>query len=207
MTIIVRSGTRVMFTGDSITDCRRLDTDNPLGYGYPLRVAGQWDLAHPDRSPVWMNSGISGNRVVDLQGRWQTDVLEARPDLVSVLVGINDCGFHFALDFDEVTAAEYRAGYRELLRPLADAGIQLILIEPFLLPVSEDQLKWRDDLDAKIDVVHELAEQYGATLIEADRMFTELAEQTGPEHWAADGVHPTAAGHQALADAWLQQVQ
>lgn len=85
-------------------------------------------------------------------------------------------------------------------------GVQLILIEPFLLPVNEDQRKWRDDLDAKIDVVHGLAAQYGAALIKADQMFAELAAQTGPAHWAADGVHPTAAGHQALAEAWLCEV-
>jgi lysophospholipase L1-like esterase len=80
------------------------------------------------------------------------------------------------------------------------------LIEPFLLPVTDEQWKWREDLDAKIQVVRELAREYQAWLIAADGMFAELAATTGPEYWAFDGVHPTAAGHQALAEAWLRQV-
>jgi lysophospholipase L1-like esterase len=206
MTITLQTGTRIMFTGDSVTDCHREETDNPLGYGYPLLASGQWGMRHPDRSPVWLNSGISGNRLADLRSRWQADVLDARPDVVSILVGINDCGFHFSHDFDEVTASEYRDGYHELLGPLAAAGARLILIEPFLLPVIDEQWKWREDLDAKIQVVRELAREYQAWLIAADGMFAELAATTGPEYWAFDGVHPTAAGHQALAEAWLRQV-
>lgn len=207
MSITLEAGTRVMFTGDSITDCRREETDNPLGYGYPLRVVGAWGLANPDRAPIWLNSGISGNRVVDLTGRWRSDVLDAEPDVVSVLIGINDCGFRYSFDFDEVTATQYHDGYSALLEPLAAAAVRLIVIEPFLLPVNDDQRWWREDLDPKIQVVRDLAKQYGAELIAADGMFAELAAATGPEYWAADGVHPTAAGHQALAEAWLRRVQ
>jgi lysophospholipase L1-like esterase len=206
MSIPLSSGAKVMFTGDSITDCRRLETDNPLGYGYPLRVAGQWAFAHPDRSPDWLNSGISGNRVADLTQRWQTDVLDQQPDVLSVLVGINDCGFRYSLDFPEVPTAEYEDRYSALLAPLAAAGVRLILIEPFLLPVNDDQRRWREDLDPKIQAVRDLARRYNAELIAADGMFAELAAETGPEYWAADGVHPTAAGHQALAEAWLRHV-
>jgi lysophospholipase L1-like esterase len=207
MTIRLETGTRVMFTGDSITDAeRRLGQDNPLGYGYPLRVAGQWGLAHPDRSPSWLNTGISGNRVQDLTARWQEDVLAAEPDVVSILVGINDCGFHFSMGFDEVTTKEYEDGYRSLLQPLAERGVALILIEPFLLPVSADQHNWRPDLDAKIQAVRRLSIEFGTYLVAADGMFAELAATSGNATWAADGVHPTAAGHAALAAAWLRQV-
>jgi lysophospholipase L1-like esterase len=206
MTITLETGTRVMVTGDSITDCERTVGENPLGYGYPLRVAGQWGLRHPDRQPVWLNTGISGNRVSDLTGRWQADVLDARPDVVSILVGINDCGLHYSLGFDKVTTEEYRDGYRRLLEPLAERGVKLILIEPFLLPVAEDQYGWRPDLDAKIQVVRRLADEFDAHLIAADGMFAGLAATSGNATWAADGVHPTAAGHAALAEAWLGQV-
>ncbi|MFF0343690.1 SGNH/GDSL hydrolase family protein [Kribbella sp. NPDC004875] len=202
--IELADGARVMFTGDSITDCHRRDTDNPLGYGYPLLVAGQFGRRTPDRVPVWMNSGISGDTLAGLGSRWQSDVLDARPDVVSILIGINDTGYRFSFGHEEVPAESYRAGYRRLLEPLAD--VQLVLIEPFLLPVKEDQWAWRADLDAKIQVVRELAREFGAALVAADGMFAELAASTGPEHWLFDGVHPTPAGHQALAESWLRQV-
>jgi lysophospholipase L1-like esterase len=207
MAITLKPGSTVMFTGDSITDCHRLETDEPLGYGYPLGVAGQWGLSHPERPVRWLNSGISGNKVLDLEPRWKQDVLDTGADVVSILVGINDATWHtHAEDGRVIPAEEFRDGYDRLLTPLAEAGTALILIEPFLLPVSAEQRAWRADLDEKIGVVRDLAKTYEAELLEADRMFTELAEATGPEYWAPDGVHPGPAGHAALAAAWLRLV-
>ncbi|MFF7987899.1 GDSL-type esterase/lipase family protein [Streptomyces sp. NPDC007901] len=94
MTITVRPGSTVMFTGDSITDCQRLASEDGLGFGYPLRVAGEWGLRRPDRPVTWLNTGIGGHKVMDLEARWQTDVLDAHPDVVSILVGVNDMGWH-----------------------------------------------------------------------------------------------------------------
>lgn len=219
MTITLRPGSTVMFTGDSITDCQRLESEHGLGFGYPLRIAGEWGLRHPERAVTWLNSGIGGNKVMDLEPRWQTDVLDARPDVVSILVGINDVGWHtYAPDGYVIPTEDYAAGYDRLLAPLAEAGVDLILIEPFLLPIRgpvevgdahlgvEVRKEWRADLDPKIQVVRELAREYGAHLLAADGMFAELAATTGPEYWAADGVHPTPAGHAALAAAWLRLV-
>lgn len=205
MSISLTTGTRVMFTGDSITDCRRLETDNPMGYGYPLLVSGQWGLVHPDRRPVWMNSGISGNTAADLRTRWQDDVLAAEPDVVSIMVGINDCVSRYLGD-SPVDEQAFRHDYTALLTPLAEAKIAMILIEPFLLPTDDDRRHWREDLDPKIQVVRDLAREFDAHLIEADRMFAELSAAAEPEFWAADGVHPSAAGHQAIASAWLRLV-
>ena len=207
MPITLKPGSTVMFTGDSITDCHRLDTDEPLGYGYPLRVAGQWGLSHPQRPVQWLNSGIAGNKVLDLEPRWKNDVLDAGADVVSILVGINDALWHtYAEDGRVIPAEEYRDGYDRLLAPLADAGTELILIEPFLLPVTAEQRAGRHDLDEKICVVRDLAKTYGTELLAADGMFAELAATTGPEYWAPDGVHPSPAGHAAIAAAWLRLV-
>ncbi|KOU18247.1 GDSL family lipase [Streptomyces sp. WM6372] len=221
MTITIRPGSTVLFTGDSITDCRRLESEDGLGSGYPLRVAGEWGLRHPDRPVTWLNTGIGGNKVTDLEARWQTDVLDARPDVVSILVGVNDMGWH-TMDPKGyvIPAEEFEAGYERLLAPLAEAGTRLVLIEPFLLPIhgtveagvagvaigEKEREEWRADLDPKIHVVCKLARRYGAHLLAADGMFAELAAASGPEHWAADGVHPTPAGHAALAEAWLRLV-
>ncbi|KAA8883807.1 GDSL family lipase [Nocardia colli] len=219
MTITLHSGTTVMFTGDSISDLRRPVGEDGTGCAFPVRVAGEWCFRHPDRPVTWLNTANAGDKVMDLETRWQTDVLDAHPDVVSILVGVNDMGWH-TLDPDghEIPVAEFRAGYDRLLAPLAAAGAQLILIEPFLLPIDgvveagaalvgpQERKEWRADLDPKIEAVHELAEEYGAHLIPADAMFAELAAGTGPEHWSADGVHPTAAGHDALAEAWLRLI-
>ncbi|ADI03236.1 lipolytic protein G-D-S-L family [Streptomyces bingchenggensis BCW-1] len=221
MTITVRPGSTVMFTGDSITDCQRLESEDGLGFGYPLRVAGEWGLRHPDRPVTWLNTAHAGDKVMDLEARWQTDVLDARPDVVSILVGVNDMGWH-TLDPKGyvIPAEEFEAGYDRLLTPLAEAGTKLILIEPFLLPIhgvveagagvaligEKERKEWRTDLDPKIQVVRKLARKYGAHLLDADGMFAELAATTEPEYWAADGVHPTPAGHAALAAAWLRLV-
>ncbi|GAA2595023.1 SGNH/GDSL hydrolase family protein [Streptomyces tubercidicus] len=219
MTITIRPGSTVMFTGDSITDCQRLESEDALGFGYPLRVAGEWGLRHPDRPVTWLNTGIAGHKVRDLEARWETDVLDARPDVVSLLVGVNDMGWH-TLDPAGyvIPVEEFEAGYDRLLAPLAEAGTQLILIEPFLLPIhgvieagaaligEKEREEWRTDLDPKIQAVRKLARKYGAQLLAADGMFAELATTTGPEYWAADGVHPTPAGHAALATAWLRLV-
>jgi lysophospholipase L1-like esterase len=207
MTITLDAGSSVMFTGDSITDCQHLEIEQPLGWGYPLRVAGEWGLRHPDRPIRWSNTGIAGNKVMDLESRWQRDVLDAEPDVVSVLVGINDVGWHtYAPDGYVIPVEDYAAGYDRLLAPLAERGTRLILIEPFLLPLGGAQRAQRDDLDPKIQAVRDLARRYGAHLLAADGLFAELAATTGPEYWAADGVHPTPAGHAALAAAWLKLV-
>ncbi|TCC26573.1 SGNH/GDSL hydrolase family protein [Kribbella speibonae] len=220
MTISLRAGSTVMFTGDSITDCQRLESEDGLGFGYPLRIAGEWGLRHPDRPVTWLNSGIAGHKVMDLESRWRADVLDVRPDVVSILAGMNDVGWHtYDPDGYVIPAEEFEAAYDRLLAPLAETGAQLILIEPFLLPISgtievgaaqvgvEGRRKWRTDLDPKIQVVRELALRYDAQLLAADGMFAELASTTGPEYWAADGVHPTPAGHAALASAWLRLVR
>ncbi|MEE1808971.1 GDSL-type esterase/lipase family protein [Streptomyces sp. BE133] len=168
---------------------------------------------------TWLNIANAGDKVMDLEARWQTDVLDARPDVVSILVGVNDMGWH-TLDPKGyvIPAEEFEAGYDRLLAPLAEAGTKLILIEPFLLPIhgvveagaaligEEERKKWRTDLDPKIQAVHKLARKYGAHLLDADGMFAEPTATTGPEYWAADGVHPTPAGHAALEAAWLRLV-
>lgn len=219
MTITLRPGSTVMFAGDSITDCQRLEDEAGLGSGYPARVAGEWGFRHPDRPVTWLNSGLAGSKVSDLERRWRTHVLDVRPDVVSVLVGINDVGWHtYDPDGRVIPAEEYAAGYDRLLAPLAGAGADLILIEPFLLPVrgtirvvdtdvdEAGRREWRADLDPKIQAVRDLADRYDAHLLAADAMFAELATAAEPEHWAADGVHPTPAGHAALAAAWLRLV-
>ncbi len=225
MTITLKPGTTVMFTGDSITGRWRKAGEDRAGY--PLRVAGEWCFEHPDRPVTWLNTGYPGDKSSDLEARWQQDVLDARPDVLSILVGVNDVGWHtFAPRGRLIPVEEFEARYDRLLAPLAEAGTDLILIEPFLLPIrgvierrlhlgdevevvrigDEVRREWRADLDPKIEAVRRLAGEYGAQLLAADGLFARLAATTGPEHWSEDGVHLTPAGHGALAEAWLRLV-
>jgi lysophospholipase L1-like esterase len=188
----------IVFAGDSVTDCGRRDDPELLGDGY---VRNLFDDLGPQR-PRIVNVGISGNRAVDLEARWPTDVLAHQADLVSVLIGINDTWRRY--DGDDPTSTEdFEASYRALLEPLQ---AKLVLIEPFLLAVKDEQLTWREDLDPKIEVVRRLAAEYDAILVPADVEFTRQAALVGATTLADDGVHPTAAGHRLLADLWRRTV-
>jgi acyl-CoA thioesterase I len=188
----------VVFAGDSVTDCGRRTDPDGLGNGYVRNLYD--DLAA--RRPRIVNAGISGNRAVDLVRRWSTDVLAYDPSLVSILIGINDTWRRYDKD-DPTTAESFEASYRALLDPLT---CPVVLIEPFLLAVKDGQDAWREDLDPKLDVVRKLAVEYGAILVPADVELNRQASSAGAATLAGDGVHPTAAGHQAIADLWRRVV-
>lgn len=188
----------IVFAGDSVTDCGRRGDPAGLGDGY---VKNLYDALGPDR-PRIVNVGISGNRAKDLAARWQSDVLAHEPDLVSVLIGINDTWRRY--DKSDPTSTEsFERSYRALLDGIQ---AQLVLVEPFLLAVKEEQHDWREDLDPKIEVVRRLAAEYGALLVPADVELNRQAATVGAVTLADDGVHPSKAGHQALADLWQQTV-
>ena len=204
--LIEQDGT-VLFQGDSITDAGRdYADDGSLGYGYALMVAGLYGATHPCRKVHFINRGISGHRVVDLADRWQRDTIDLRPSLVSIMIGINDCWRRY--DSNDPTSVEsFEEGYRDLLRQIqSQLGSRIVLIEPFLLPVSPDMWRWREDLDPKICAVRRLAAEFGTVLVPADALFAAAMTTTGPAYWARDGVHPTAAGHALLAREWLRAV-
>nr|WP_239579748.1 SGNH/GDSL hydrolase family protein [Microlunatus panaciterrae] len=191
-----------LFTGDSVTDCgRREDVDRQLGHGYVRVLTSLWSEA----APTVINTGIGGNRAVDLQGRLQSDVLDHRPDLVSILIGINDTWRRYDSD-DPTTVESYESSYRAILQQVAAQGSQLVLIEPFLLAIDDDQHGWREDLDPKIEAVHRLASEFSAILVPADTELNRIAKKGGPAALAADGVHPTPLGHVELAQLWHRTV-
>jgi acyl-CoA thioesterase-1 len=196
--------TVVLFIGDSVTDCgRRDDEDRHLGNGY-VRLIDEAFAA--GGTPVTIvNRGISGNRVRDLKARWQKDALDVAPVLVSVLIGINDTWRRYS-ENDPTSVDEFEADYRAILSALPGRDeVALVLVEPFLLPVSEAKKAWRVDLEPKIAVVHALAEEFGAVLVSADSYLNGLDDD--PAEIAADGVHPTEYGHELLAKLWLDTIE
>lgn len=209
MPSILQAGDRILFQGDSITDAGR-DRDNPhhLGNGYAMLAASWFQALYPERNVRFTNRGISGDRTKDLVERWREDCLLLRPTWVSLLVGINDTWRRY--DRNDATSTEtYEEFYRTLLMRTMEElpGAHLILCEPFVLPTPPDRLGWRVDLDPKIAVVHRLAKEYDAVLVPFDGIFAQAASRREPSFWAADGVHPTAAGHALMAQSWLKAVQ
>ena len=171
----------VLLQGDSITDAGRSRTDDAeLGRGYAGMIAAWVSAAWPDRQVRFLNRGISGNRAVDLRARWQTDCLDLRPDLVSIMIGINDTWRRY--DSRDPTSAEaFEASYRSILTDVREKlGAQIVLCEPFLLPVPPDRRAWRVDLDPKIAVVRELAREYEATLVPLDGIFAQACTRREP---------------------------
>ena len=198
MSILLDPRRTVVFAGDSVTDCGRRTDPSGLGDGYVRNLAD--DLG--ERRPTIVNVGISGNRAADLAARWSADVLAHDPSLVSILIGINDTWRRYD-ENDPTTAEDFEASYRSLLDPLS---CPVVLMEPFLLPVKDGQEEWREDLDPKLEVVRKLAVEYGAILVPTDVELTKQAASVGAAALAGDGVHPSAAGHRALADLWRRYV-
>lgn len=188
----------VVFAGDSVTDCGRRTDPDGLGDGYVRKVYD--DLG--ERRPTIVNAGISGHQAADLAARWSTDVLAHDPSLVSILIGINDTWRRYD-ENDPTTAESFEASYRSMLDALT---CPVVLMEPFLLPVKDGQDAWREDLDPKLEVVRKLAVEYGAILVPTDVELTKQAASVGAATLAGDGVHPSPAGHRALADLWRRYV-
>ncbi len=188
---------RILFIGDSITDAGRRDDPDGLGRGYVRLLAERL-------RPAWsvVNRGIGGDRVCDLRARWDEDALSHAPDAVSIFVGINDTWRRYSHG-ETTTTEEFERDYRDLLDRLP-RGTTLVLVEPYVLPVSADQREWGEDLDPKRQVVARLADEYGASLVPLHDDLAALALPATAEALAWDGVHPTAEGDRAIAESWLR---
>jgi lysophospholipase L1-like esterase len=206
---LFNDGDLVLFQGDSITDAGRERTDpENLGAGYALMAAAWFQALYPSRHVRFLNRGVGGDRVRDLEARWQRDCLDLQPTWLSVLIGINDTWRRY--DGNDVTSiADFVASYQRLLEQtrLAAQQTRLILCEPFVLPVPADRVRWREDLDPRITAVRDLARQYEAIYVPFDGLFAQATTRRPPAFWASDGVHPTPAGHALMAQAWLRAVQ
>ena len=189
-----------VFIGDSVTDCGRL-IEPPFGDGYVFNIAQSARLAGEI-----INVGTSGHRLVDLENRWNTDVLTHNPTLVSVAIGINDTWRRYD-DNDPTSVEDFEERYRRVLTATkAHGNPDLVLCEPFLLEVRDEMKTWREDLDPKIAVVHTMANEFGAKLVRFDHRFNQLAQEISMLELGDDGVHPSQLGHTIMADLWLDTV-
>jgi acyl-CoA thioesterase I len=204
----IRPTDTLLFTGDSITDhARDREISRDLGHGYVSMVAArlQAKIANPDMRIY--NRGISGNRVYDLEARLDPDVIALRPSIVTILVGINDVWRHYDSNIPSPIEG-FRSSYVKILHTIRrELKAQIIIMEPFLLPIPDDRRIWRAQLDPKIHVIRSLAVEYNCLYIPLDGLFAAAACRAPASFWTPDGVHPSAAGDALIAEAWLDRVQ
>ena len=200
---------KILFQGDSITDAgRNRDRDDNYGWGYPTMIAGKLGLSAPGKY-AFLNRGVGGDRVVDLYARWKRDCLNWEPDVLSILVGINDV-WHEVSRSNGVETEKYEFVYDALLKETTCKlpEVKLIILEPFVLPGTATQEHWdyfAAEVPKRAAVAKSLAQKYGAAFVQTQTLFEQLCtKDVGAETWLVDGVHPTAAGHALLTREWLK---
>lgn len=210
---MIRQNEVILFQGDSITDCgrdRQLADANAgpaLGGGYVRHATATLLADQPgDRIQVY-NRGIGGNRIPDLLARWDDDALALKPTVLSILIGVND-EWRFHDSNGGTSLDEFDQGYRQLLERTRAAlpEVRLVLCEPFVLRCGSVTDKWFPSFDRRRETVRKIADDFDATFVAFQAMFDEACQQAAPADWAADGVHPTLAGHARMAQTWLNAV-
>ena len=210
---LIEPGDTILFQGDSITDAgrnRALSEPNSfaaLGTGYAWLAAAQLLIDAPAAGLKIHNRGISGNKVYQLVERWQADCLDLEPDVLSILIGVNDF-WHKHKHGYEGTTENYESDYRALLQRTKDAlpGVKLVLCEPFVLKVGAVDDTWFPEFDEYRAAARRVAEEAKATFVPFQTFFDRAVKLAPAEHWAADGVHPTVHGAALMAHGWLKAV-
>ncbi|MGD0093606.1 MAG: SGNH/GDSL hydrolase family protein [Planctomycetota bacterium] len=205
---IFRKDARILFQGDSITDGNRgrsADPNHILGHGYAFIIAAKYGAVLAERNLTFMNRGVSGNKVADLEKRWKSDTLDLKPDVLSILIGVNDVSAN-------VPVEQYEQVYDKLLADTqaANPDVRLVLCEPFTLAVGNVKQKWEpwsENVKQRREIVAKLAEKHHAALVCWQKVFDDACQKAPAEHWIWDGVHPTYSGHQLMADEWVRAVR
>lgn len=197
---------KILFQGDSITDAGRDYSDiHNLGRGYSKYAAENLKEMNPDVDFEFVDLGISGNQTKDLVARLERDFIDIQPDIVSILIGINDT-WHHAGDKSYIPHEVFEERYRTVLSAIKEkTNAKIVMIEPFLIPV-EDKLFFREDLDPKIQVIRKLAREFADLYIPLDGLLAAAYIGDDPISYAADGVHPTEKGAKFIGKIYADAV-
>jgi len=205
----------ILFQGDSITDAgRSRERDDMRGRGYATMVSGEIGFRYPEQYEC-INRGISGNRIVDVYARMKCDIVNLKPDYMSLLIGVNDVWHEFASNPNGVATDKFEKIYSMLIEEIKEAlpNIKIIILEPFVLKGSAmterdegDDLytAFRADVLEKAAAAKRVAEKFSLPFIELQSKFDALYNPENPSYWLIDGVHPNAAGHALITHEWLK---
>lgn len=197
---------KIVFIGDSITDCERDRNDETsLGNGYVKVLSDKLRPIYPDMDIELINKGISGNEVCDVLARVQKDVIDLKPDAAVVMIGVNNALHQFKYG-KELDLKQFERDYRELLTKIKQAGITLICLEPFLLP-APDKLRMRPLFNKELAIIHDISVEIADEFVAYDEMFNGLAESIRYTEYSVDGVHPTHRGSRLIADNAIKAIR
>lgn len=200
---------KILFMGDSITDAGRDYTcDYHMGYGYPTLVSAALGYDRPNEF-VFQNRGISGNRVIDLLSRIKGDMINLKPDYMSILIGVNDVWHGLGEYPNGVDAPLFEVYYDMLLSQLQAAlpNLKIMILEPFLTHGTGTDGQWdifRSEVEKRAAIAKKMAEKYNLPFVPLMKLFDDACKIAPAEHWTHDGVHPTDAGHELIKRAWLE---
>ena len=220
--MIIQPNSTILFQGDSITDSgwdraaggsASLPTSafDPLGNGYARNVVETLCSHDSERHLQTYNRGISGNRVTNMRDRWQSDCFDLNPDILSILIGINDTwhGVASGTPANGVGLEEFDRVLRELITSTRRAlpALTLVICDPFTTEAGAVlDMNFHPDIDDRRVIVRAIADEMADVFVPFQAMFDELCTEAPAAFWAADGVHPTPAGHKKMADFWLKHV-
>lgn len=210
---VIKPGDTILFQGDSITDAGRKRGINDansvaaLGEGYAWFTASQLLVDSPTANLKIFNRGISGNKVYQLAERWQADCLDLKPNVLSVLIGVNDFWHTKSFEY-KATVETYENDYRKLLQRTKDAlpDIRFVICEPFLLTCGNVKPDWPGEFAAYQAAARRLADEFKATFVPFQAAFDRAVKIAPPATWAADGVHPSSSGAALMTHEWLRAV-
>ena len=204
----------ILFQGDSITDAGRSREDNMnAGIGYPTLVKGELGFEYPNQY-IMYNRGVSGNRVVDVYARIKADIINLKPDVMSILIGVNDVWHEFG-GHNGVDAEKYFKIYSMLIEEVKAAlpDVKIMILEPFVLRAAatenseEEPDRWNifhTEVLKRAEKARKIAETYNLPFIPLQDKFEAAAKLASNNYWLRDGVHPTTAGHELIKREWIK---
>ena len=207
--IELKQNSSIVFIGDSITDAGRLEAaHSPFGYGYVHFVAYRLLAKYPEYNLDIINTGISGDTIRDLNYRWERDCLNHEPDILSVLIGVNDVFRQYTGSLDAaVLLDEYQVTYKRLLSLVKRKNnCRLILIEPFMFCDDKANPAYKS-LQQYIHAVRALAEKFDAVLVPLQELIDEKVKKVPFEKFSDDMVHPYVWAHAWIAQQWFEETK
>lgn len=199
---------RLLFQGDSITDAGRDKRDfHDLGPGYPKYAAELLRQSNPEITFDFVNLGISGNRTDQLFDRLYPDAIALEPDVISILIGINDIWHRYAPNYIATTDAQLELNYREILKNLkAKTNAKIVILAPYVLD-AENKASMKAELATVLPIIRKLADEYADLYIPLDELFEEaMATQPTPLYYSSDGVHPNDNGARFIGECYARTV-
>ena len=200
---------RLLFQGDSITDAGRDKRDfHDLGLGYPKFAAQLISDAHPEISFDFINLGISGNRTGQLFDRLYPDAISLQPDVISILIGINDIWHRSAPLHIATTDEQLELNYREILKSLkSKTNAKIVILAPYVLDADVTS-HMKNDLATVLPIIKKLADEYADVYIPLNELFEDaISKQPAPLYYSMDGVHPNANGAQFIGECYARAVE